>query len=75
MGYCKVTNAVDEADKCPLEVVCVLKSLVDGEMTLSDGRKILNLQKFPHSLPLPGNPLRFVVTIQRTLFLVTPISG
>jgi hypothetical protein len=25
---------VDEADKCPLEVVCVLKSLVDGEMTL-----------------------------------------
>jgi len=33
---------VDEADKAPLEVVCILKGLVeDGEMTLSDGRRIL----------------------------------
>jgi hypothetical protein len=32
---------VDEADKAPLEVVCILKSLVeDGEMRLSDGRLI-----------------------------------
>jgi hypothetical protein len=38
---------VDEADKCPLEVVCVLKNLIDGEMLLSDGRKILNLLKYP----------------------------
>ena len=46
-------SLVDEADKCPLKVVCVLKSLVDGEMTLSDGWKILDLHKFPHSTPLP----------------------
>ena len=33
---------IDEADKAPLEVVCILKGLVeDGEMTLSDGRRIL----------------------------------
>jgi len=36
------TLVVDEADKAPLEVVCILKGLVeDGEMTLSDGRRIL----------------------------------
>jgi len=33
---------VDEADKAPLEVVCVLKALVeDGELTLGDGRRLL----------------------------------
>merc|ERR1719230_2046843 len=33
---------VDEADKAPLEVVVVLKGLAeDGEMTLTDGRRIL----------------------------------
>ena len=33
---------VDEADKAPLEVVCILKGLIeDGEMLLSDGRKIV----------------------------------
>lgn len=33
---------VDEADKAPLHVTCVLKSLVEsGEMQLSDGRKIV----------------------------------
>jgi von Willebrand factor A domain-containing protein 8 len=33
---------VDEADKAPLEVVAVLKSLVeDGQMLLADGRRIL----------------------------------
>ena len=32
---------VDEADKAPLEVVCVLKALVeDGELTLGDGRRL-----------------------------------
>ena len=32
---------VDEADKAPLEVVAVLKSLVeDGELLLADGRRI-----------------------------------
>ncbi|KAL6064918.1 von Willebrand factor A domain-containing protein 8 [Balamuthia mandrillaris] len=32
---------VDEADKAPPEVVCVFQSLVDGEMTLADGRHIV----------------------------------
>ena len=32
------TLVVDEVDKASVEVVCVLKSLLDGEMTLSDGR-------------------------------------
>jgi MoxR-like ATPase len=34
---------VDEADKAPLHVTCVLKSLIEsGEMLLSDGRKIVS---------------------------------
>lgn len=38
-GRCLV---IDEADKAPLEVICVLRGLVDdGEMLLSDGRKIM----------------------------------
>jgi MoxR-like ATPase len=33
---------IDEADKAPLEVVSILKGLVeDGRMALSDGRVIL----------------------------------
>lgn len=38
-GYILV---IDEADKAPTHVTCILKTLVEnGEMTLSDGRKIL----------------------------------
>lgn len=34
---------VDEADKAPTEVICILKGLIaDGEMLLSDGRRILS---------------------------------
>lgn len=34
---------VDEADKAPIHVTCILKTLVEsGQMTLSDGRKILS---------------------------------
>jgi MoxR-like ATPase len=37
------TLMVDEADKAPLEVVTILKGLVeDGEMLLADGRRILD---------------------------------
>lgn len=37
------TLVVDEADKAPLEVVIILKGLVeDGEMLLSDGRRIVS---------------------------------
>jgi MoxR-like ATPase len=33
---------IDEADKAPTEVVCILKSLIeDGQMTLGDGRQLL----------------------------------
>ena len=33
---------VDEADKAPTHVTCILKNLLEmGEMTLSDGRKIV----------------------------------
>lgn len=33
---------IDEADKAPLEVVCILKGLVeDQEMLLADGRRIV----------------------------------
>jgi midasin (ATPase involved in ribosome maturation) len=35
---------IDEADKAPLEVVSILKGLVeDGEMALSDGRRIVSV--------------------------------
>ncbi len=38
------TLVVDEADKAPLEVVIILKGLVeDGEMLLSDGRRIVSV--------------------------------
>lgn len=41
---------VDEADKAPLEVVCILKGLLeDGEMLLSDGRRIIG----PRALAVP----------------------
>ena len=34
---------VDEADKAPLEVVCILKALVeDGELELGDGRRVVS---------------------------------
>ncbi|OQS05394.1 hypothetical protein THRCLA_02460 [Thraustotheca clavata] len=40
------TLVVDEADKAPLEVVCVLKGLIeDGEMLLGDGRRIIDPEK------------------------------
>lgn len=43
---------VDEADKAPTHVTCILKTLVEnGEMILSDGRKIL-----PVSAPISKSP-------------------
>ena len=32
---------VDEADKAPREVVCILKGLIDGELVLPDGRQVV----------------------------------
>mmetsp|Transcript_13591 Transcript_13591/g.17715 ORF Transcript_13591/g.17715 Transcript_13591/m.17715 type:complete len:644 (+) Transcript_13591:2-1933(+) len=50
---------VDEADKAPLEVVSVLKSLVeDGEMMLADGRRLVSGEYFkgqPNCLPIHPN--------------------
>ncbi|KAG7391169.1 von Willebrand factor A domain-containing protein 8 [Phytophthora pseudosyringae] len=40
------TLIVDEADKAPLEVVCVLKGLVeDGEMLLGNGKRLIDPTK------------------------------
>ena len=37
---------VDEADKAPTNVTCVLKTLVEsGTMTLGDGRRIISQQE------------------------------
>jgi hypothetical protein len=37
---------VDEADKAPLEVLCLLKMLVeDGELVLNDGRRLLSQRR------------------------------
>ena len=37
---------IDEADKAPLEVVCILKGLIeDSEMILADGRRIVSVDK------------------------------
>lgn len=37
---------IDEADKAPLEVVCLLKMLVeDGELLLHDGRRLLTAER------------------------------
>lgn len=39
------TLLLDEADKCPLEIVSIIRSLLaDGDMTLSDGRRIIRLE-------------------------------
>uniref|UniRef100_K3W7I1 VWFA domain-containing protein n=1 Tax=Globisporangium ultimum (strain ATCC 200006 / CBS 805.95 / DAOM BR144) TaxID=431595 RepID=K3W7I1_GLOUD len=40
------TLLVDEADKAPLEVVCVLKGLIeDGEMLLGNGKRLIDPNK------------------------------
>eukprot|EP01119_Soliformovum_irregulare_P011942 TRINITY_DN3062_c0_g1_i3.p1 TRINITY_DN3062_c0_g1~~TRINITY_DN3062_c0_g1_i3.p1 ORF type:complete len:1359 (+),score=391.60 TRINITY_DN3062_c0_g1_i3:331-4077(+) len=33
---------IDEADKCPLEVTALLKNLIQGNITLPDGRKMMH---------------------------------
>eukprot|EP00434_Breviolum_minutum_P021612 symbB.v1.2.019075.t2/scaffold1542.1/size112718/10 len=49
LGHCVV---VDEADKAPLEVVCILKALAeDSELTLPDGRTLVRHNDERLSLP------------------------
>jgi hypothetical protein len=43
---------IDEADKAPVEVVCLLKMLVeDGELLLQDGRRLLSKERRAALLP------------------------
>jgi MoxR-like ATPase len=38
---------LDECDKAPLEVVCILKGLIeDGQLLLSDGRRLIDAERF-----------------------------
>jgi hypothetical protein len=47
---------VDEADKAPTEVVCLLKTLLeDGEMLLGDGRRILSKENLRRWQVATGN--------------------
>ena len=39
---------VDEADKAPTHVTCILKNIVEGsEITLADGRRIVHSELVP----------------------------
>lgn len=60
---------VDEADKAPTHVTCILKTLVEsGQMTLSDGRKILR-HKPSHSNQIQIHPdFRVIVLANRPGF-------
>lgn len=51
MGHILV---IDEADKAPTNVTCILKTLVEsGEMILADGRRIISgILNTPHMLGL-----------------------
>ena len=58
------TLVVDEADKAPLEVVCVLKGLVeDGELLLSDGRRIVSQQHLSEQVMPGGDGVDSVIAI------------
>ncbi len=59
------TLVVDEADKAPLEVVCILKGLAeDKEMILSDGRKIVAQGEGENVIPIHKD-FRMVVLANR----------
>ena len=47
---------IDEADKAPTHVTCVLKTLIEtGEMSLADGRRIIS-----HDNPRFENLFKFI---------------
>jgi von Willebrand factor A domain-containing protein 8 len=66
---------IDEADKAPIEVLCLLKMLAeDGELILHDGRRLLSQQRISHEFPegcssndiIPINPdFRLIVLANR----------
>ena len=70
-GYILV---VDEADKAPLNVTCILKSIIEsGEMILSDGRKIIPKTQYLNSkdkqnlIPIHEN-FRMIIAANRPGF-------
>lgn len=69
---------VDEADKAPLEVVCLLKALAeDGEVILYDGRRLLSSARLIAEGGDPFNPPSDVVVIhpQFALFVLANRPG
>ena len=66
---------VDEADKAPVEVLCLLKMLAeDGELVLYDGRRLLSwdriLQEFPEAQKDGQNIPNDIIPIDRNFRLV-----
>uniref|UniRef100_A0A8C7V8W1 von Willebrand factor A domain-containing protein 8 n=1 Tax=Oncorhynchus mykiss TaxID=8022 RepID=A0A8C7V8W1_ONCMY len=50
MGHILV---IDEADKAPTNVTCILKTLVEsGEMILADGRRIVSAERRPNTIAM-----------------------
>ena len=58
---------LDEADKAPLEVVCVLRSLIEeGRMLLADGRRVVPAGSPPRPRTLPlADGFRVIVLANR----------
>uniref|UniRef100_A0A3P8URE8 von Willebrand factor A domain containing 8 n=1 Tax=Cynoglossus semilaevis TaxID=244447 RepID=A0A3P8URE8_CYNSE len=65
MGHILV---IDEADKAPTNVTCILKALVEsGEMILADGRRIISAETRPNSIIMHPD-FRMVVLANRPGF-------
>lgn len=63
--YVLFFQVVDEADKAQLEVVCVLKGIIDGELSLPDGRFIRSIPPDFHS----NKVIKFIsIVISGSLF-------
>lgn len=59
---------LDEADKAPLEVVSIIKSLIeDGEMVLTDGRRIVKNATKPNEISIHPN-FRMIVLANKPGF-------
>lgn len=59
---------LDEADKAPLEVVSIIKSLIeDGEMVLTDGRRIVKHATKPNEIQIHPN-FRMIVLANKPGF-------
>uniref|UniRef100_A0A671LQ04 ATPase dynein-related AAA domain-containing protein n=1 Tax=Sinocyclocheilus anshuiensis TaxID=1608454 RepID=A0A671LQ04_9TELE len=64
MGHILV---IDEADKAPTNVTCILKTLVEsGEMILADGRRIVSARR-PNAIPMHPD-FRMIVLANRPGF-------